>query len=818
MKQPTDERQLKNKKMNYTTWTASIFLFFMVQTSFAQQDGVTVTGTIRDQADKTRLSFVNVLLFQSSDSSFVQGVMTDGDGQFTMEKIKSGEYFLNISFLGFQEENIPVRVGRLSPFLDLGTLYLSEGSEMLDEVLVTGRREEVASNLDRKSILIEDNISQLGGSVLQAMANLPGVTIDRDGKVVLRGSDQVAVLIDGKQTALTGFGEQQALDNIPASAVERIEIINNPSARYDATGMAGIVNIIFKKETREGWNGKVGLTTGLGALGEKRENLPGIRDQYRFTPKVNPSASVNYKKDQINFFFMGDVLYHQQMMRNEFITRTYEDGRVINQQFLENRTQPIYNLKTGLDWSPNEKNLFTFSGLFNYRAYIDLGDLPYFDGASGERVRLWQYYEEEVNQTLLASIAHKYQFKQPGRTLETTFNYSFRRKDEVFYFDNFIPSGIGTDTTSLIADENVYDLTVDYTRPLRSGRYELGTKQRARIFPNFITFTPGINSILDPTLAGSAEYREWLSAIYGNYVWESPHFEIEAGLRVEYAQIDYLVDPNHSVYESDGFSYLEPFPNLRLAWLISDNSNLSLFYNRRVDRPEEKALRVFPTYADPEILRLGNPTLIPQFSQSMELGYKRSWNNGYIYGAAYYRYLQNILTFIITSLPESTNLASIDQNAGNGTNIGIEAIYNQQLYAWLKMDINTNIYRNVINAFTIVNAYPTNTPFSMEEQRAISGNIKANFQVKLPHLTTLQITGIYLAPDLVPQGTIDARYALDFGIKRSIQSGRGELFMNVTDLFNTMIMRYELMGTDFRFRSTDYFETQAVRIGYQYRF
>lgn len=804
--------------MNSNIWFIYLLILLYNIPLEAQENGVTLTGTIRDRTDQSKLSFVNVLLFQSMDSSFIQGVITDEDGQFTMDNIKSGEYYLNVSYLGFQEENIPVRVGRLSPFLDLGSIYLSESSEMLEEVMITARQEEVAGDLDKKSVLIEDNISQLGGSVLQAMSNLPGVTIDRDGKVIIRGSDQVAVLIDGKQTALTGFGEQQALDNIPASAVERIEIINNPSARFDATGMAGIVNIIFKKEKKEGWNGKVGLIAGMGALGIKQENLPGIRDQYRFTPKINPSASVNYKKDKINFFFMGDALYHQQMMRNEFITRIYSDGSEINQQFLENRTQPIYNVKTGLDWSLNDNNLITFSGLFNYRAYVDLGDLPYFNAESGDRLRLWQYYEEEVNQTLQASISHKYQFKQPGRTLETTFNYSFRRKDEVFYFDNFLPASIGTDTTSLIADENVYDLTIDYIRPLRSGRYEIGTKQRARIFPNFITFTPGVNSILDPSLSGSAEYRELLSAVYGNYVWESTHFELEAGLRIEYAQIDYLVDPNHSVYESDGFSYLEPFPNLRFAWLIGDDSNLSLFYNRRVNRPEEKALRVFPTYADPEILRLGNPTLIPQFSQSIELGFKHSWKSGYVYSAAYYRYLQNILTFIITSLPESTRLASIDQNAGDGVNTGVEVILDQKINSWLKMDINTNIYQNVINAFTINNAYPTNTPFSMEEQKAISGNVKANFQIKLPYQTTLQVTGIYLAPDIVPQGTIDARYALDFGIKRTIQNGRGELFLNVTDLFNTMIMRYELMGNDFQLRSTDYFETQAVRLGYQYRF
>jgi len=801
------------------------YIFFIVLITIchaglldAQHDKVTLSGLVLEQSDKSAAAFVNIVLYRAIDSSFIVGTTSNLEGRFTLSDVTPGNYLLNLTFLGFNEVMVPVRVGRLSPYLDLGTYYMTESTEMLEEVIVTGRREEVSGNLEKKSILVEDNISQLGGSVLQAMQNLPGVTIDREGKVILRGSDRVAVLIDGKQTALTGFGEQQALDNIPASAVERIEIINNPSARYDATGMAGIVNIIFKQEKKEGWNGKVGMNAGVGALGIKRENFPGIRDQYRFTPKLNPSASINYKQDKVNFFLMGDVLYHQKMMKNEFIERIYEDGAVIEQQFLENRTQPIYNVKTGIDWSPNRRNTITFSGLFNYRAYTDLGDLPYFDGATGMRNRLWQYYENEVNQTLLASIAHKFQFSQPGHTLETAFNYSFRRKDEVFYFDNILPQIVGTDTTALIADENVYDLTLDYVKPFKSGRLEMGTKQRARIFPNLITFFPGMNSILDPALDGTAEYREWLSAVYGTYVWESSLFEIEAGLRIEYAQIDYLVDPMHAVYKSDGFQYLEPFPTVRTAWKINERSNLSLFYNRRVDRPEERNLRVFPTYADPEILRIGNPGLLPQFAQSVELGYKLSWDRGYVYGAAYYRFLQNLLTNIITRIPESNQLVSIDQNAGRGSNTGLEIIWTQQVYSWLKMDVNTNIYQNRIDAFTITNAYPSDITFRMIEQAAWSGNLKWNLNFKFPKKVTMQITTIYLAPDIVPQGRIDARYSVDGGIKKSIQGGKGELFFNATDIFNTLFMRYEIMANNFEFRSVDYFETQTFRIGYQYRF
>ena len=340
----------------------------------------------------------------------------------------------------------------------------------------------------------------------------------------------------------------------------------------------------------------------------------------------------------------------------------------------------------------------------------------------------------------------------------------------------------------------------------------------ARIFPNDIVFTPGVNSILDPGLAGTAEYREYMSAAYANYVYELKSLELEAGLRAEYSKIDYLVDPNHSVYESDGFDYFGLFPNVRASWLITDNSRLTGFYNRRVDRPSESMLRVFPTYADPEILNIGNPTLIPQYTQSFELGYRRSFEKGYVYGAAYHRISRNILTKIITEIPESNRLASVNQNAGKGYNTGLELVVAGQMASRLKLSLNTNIYLNEIAAFEIENAYPSIISFAREEQSAYAGNAKLIVDIDLPSDWALQLTGTYLSPDIIPQGKILARYYVDGGIKKEVQGGRGELFLNASDIFNTLVVKHELEGSNFSISSQDYYETQVVRIGYQYRF
>ena len=796
-----------------------VFLFFFttINLASAQSANGAVSGNIKIRNSGIPLDYAHTILLNAMDSSFVMGTVSDEDGFFKMEGINQGDYLLRISSIGFEGTLVSLRIGTLNRFVNLGNIYISEYATELEDVLITGRRATITSSMERKNFSIDDNISQMGGSVLEAMRNLPGITVDQDGKLYLRGSDQIIILIDGKQSALTGYGAQQALDNIPASAIERIEIINNPSARYDASGMAGVINIIFRKSKKQGWNGRLGFNGGLGNLSIKKENIASMRDQYIYTPKLNPAVSLNYSKDKLNLFFNGDILWHRRLMKNEFIQRNYEEVQ-IDQQFIENRTQPIYNFQAGLDYQPNDRNKITLSGLYNHRSYIDLGDIAYVDRSTGQRIRLWQYFEDEANETLEARVRHLYSFDQPGRSINSSFSYAFRRKDEIFNFENILVDYFGTDTFFLTAAERVFEFNTDYVHPLRQGRAELGSKQRYRIFPNEVSFIPGINSIMDPSLAGSAEYREFLSSYYGNYIYETSRWEIEAGLRFEYASIDYLVDENHGIYNSGGFDYFGFFPNVRASYRILNAQNWSFFYSRRVDRPEEKNLRSFPTYADPEILSIGNPRLKPQFSNNFEVAYRYSWDNGYFYSAAYIRFIKSMITTIVSKFPNSTLLASIDQNAGTGSNRGIELIVSNEFFSDLKVDLSSNIYQNRIDAFTIEQSYPSNEYLEYPERVSWSGNIKLNAELNLTSGWNIQASGIYLAPDILPQGSIGSRYSVDLGVKKSILSGKMELFFNATDIFNTMQTKTELKGSGLEFISTDHYESQVFRTGFQYRF
>jgi outer membrane receptor protein involved in Fe transport len=797
---------------------SALFLILSIA-CIAQNKQITTSGVVKESTGKSALAFVNILLKNSKDSSFVQGTITNEEGRFTLIEVKPGAYYLELSYTGYEVKKQSVTIGELSAFLDFGAIELTSVAKELDEVRVSASGQNgVSDKLDKKSFSVAQVVSQAGGSVLQVMSSLPGITTTQEGKVQLRGSDKVAVLIDGKQTALTGFDGQKGLDNIPASAIERIEIINNPSAKYDAAGNAGIINIIFKKNRQEGFSGKAGLSSGLGALWQKRKNLPGIRPQYQGTPKVNPSLSLNYRQSKLNTYLQADWLYTETLNRNEFTERYYDNGDVVRQQVKRNRNTSYATLKTGIDYNLDAQNSFAVSGLFNREKIIDRGDIPYYNGDMSKLNRLWQFLEDEVKYTATATLGYQHKFKQPGRLLNVGYNYTWHREDERYFFTNWMPTFTGEDTFKLLSDEFVNDFTVDYVRPMKHGRIEGGVKLRLRSIPINMEFFPGLNSPIDSNAGGPAEYRETIPAVYGTYVLERGKFELEAGLRMEYAAIEYKVNPDHNTYNSDGYTYIRPFPNVRFAYKMNEHNKVSLFYNQRVDRPNEVDIRIFPKYDEPELLKVGNPALRPQFTNTIEIGHKYHRNTASIYSAFYHRIIDGTITRIATQVAGSTILYNVFQNAGRSYNTGAEIVYQQNASQAFTFNVSANVYKNTINAFSAINLYPVPSLYVSETEKATSGNIKFNGSFHLPKGLDIQVTGIYLAPDIIPQGRIGARASVDVGIKKSIQNGKGELFVNGTDIFNTLNVRKDITGNGFRYKTVDYYETQVFRIGYMYKF
>ncbi|URC12172.1 TonB-dependent receptor domain-containing protein [Flavobacterium sp. B183] len=792
-------------------------LVFKTFHATAQNSSATLSGLIKDKTTKSPLPYINVVLKTAKDQKMLFGTLTNEEGRFNLTNVATGNYTLEITAVGYKTKSQKIFVGTLSDFLDLNTIELEEDINTLSEVVVTSKSSEVSAKMDKKVFSVSDNIAQSGGSVLQSMQNLPGVTL-HEGKVQLRGNDKVMVLIDGKQTALTGFGNQSGLDNIPASAIEKIEIINNPSAKFDANGNAGIINIIYKKNKQEGLNGKIGISSGYGALWERKANLPSIRPQYQMTPKINPSLSLNYRKEKINTYLQADYLYTETLNKNEFVTRTYDDGTIINQQTVRNRNTHFTTLKSGIDWNYNEHNSFSFSALFGSEKIIDNGDEPFFNQDYSQRLRLWSFLEDELKTTVMASASYEHKFKQPGHKLNAGINYTYHREDEKYFFTNTLPTSVGQDAFKLLSDEKVVDINVDYIRPLKYGRFETGFKFRNREIPTNMQFFPGVNSPIDANAGGWANYKEIIPALYSNYIFETDKIEAELGLRLEYVKLQYDVNPNHPTYKSDGYNYTEPFPNVRFGYKIDDKNKITAFYNRRVDRPAEVDIRIFPKYDDAEIIKVGNPALRPQFTSAFEIGYKKTIEKGYFTSSVYYRIINGTIARIATTVPGSSLIYNVFQNADKSSSVGIEAVYSKEITPWYSFNLNGNLYQNTIDAFTVTNLYPVPSTYYGKRQQMVSGNLKWNNSLQLNKTLKGQISAVYLAPDIIPQGKIDSRFSVDLGLKKTVQKGKGEIFVNATDIFNTLSIRKDIQGEGFNYRSKDFYETQVVRFGYSYKF
>jgi len=399
-----------------------ILMVFVVR-MMSGQTTATISGRIIDAISTEAFPFASIVLL-NSDTVMTTGTLSELDGRFTLEGIPQGTYQLEYSYIGYRTERVPILVGEKNPVYNLGDLNIVTQANELEEVVINAQMATVSSNLDKKSFSLTDQVAQSGGSILDAMKALPGIAVDQEGNVLLRGSDQVAVLIDGKQSGMTGFGSQRGLGNIPAANIERIEIINNPSAKYDASGMAGIINIIYKKEKETGFNGEIGMSLGLGELTTRKENLTTSLGRYKTNPKYNPNVSLNYRTTKSNSYLQAEVLNQRKIPNNEFTTRSYNDGTKTISAVPENRKQTHYIIKTGTEWNLNENNSLGISGIWDYESHVDTSQVPFIDLLTNQRNRYYHWNEFEVTGFVNVQADFEHKFADPGHQLTVQTQYS----------------------------------------------------------------------------------------------------------------------------------------------------------------------------------------------------------------------------------------------------------------------------------------------------------------------------------------------------------------------------------------------------------
>jgi outer membrane receptor protein involved in Fe transport len=653
------------------------------------------------------------------------------------------------------------------------------------------------------------------------MKALPGVSITQEGSVSLRGSDRVTILIDGKPSALTGYGNQSGLGSIPAASIESIEVINNPSSRYDSAGMAGIINIIYRKTNQTGLSGDAGLSVGVGALQKRRPDLPTQLGSFSNNWKAIPSVTLNYQTDVARYLLQGEVLGQNNLPNNEFTTRFYDDGRIIESQVPENREQIHYILKGGMDRSIGARDTLAITALYDFEHHKDVAQVPFIERRTGQRLRYWFWEEQEDTGNANLSATFKHNFAQPGHVLSANLQYNRAWEDEAYYLNEDSPIRVGTDATHIIATEHTVPLLIDYVRPLSSGRIEAGVKLQARWMPVTYDVVRGFRSVIYPGLGDTSDWGENTYAAYVNAVYDRPGYSVEAGLRGEQTEVHYDLDPANIYYPtSDAYGYFKLYPNVRLTWKADDNNTIAAFFNKRVDRPSEAELRIFPKYDDPELLKVGNPYLRPQFTTTYETTYRRAWTGGSASAALYYRDIEDPFTRVFAidgTNPTYSIVNRIYQNVGRATNAGVELIGQQKIGNWLTLSGSANFYQIEFDAYDTLLLFPTRRPFHVEASKDTTWDGKLSAQVKLPGQAELQGSYVYQAEKTIAQGRQAARSSFDLGFKTPL-SDRLDLTLAATDIFNQFGIKQDIDGAGFRAVYENYYQTQAVTAGLKYRF
>jgi len=526
------------------------------------QETNTISGQVIDESTGEPIEFASVSV-SATTGELISGNITSGAGRFEIRGIANGEYLLGVSFVGYGSFTQSLLLGELNNNYDLGRIYLTEMITELQSVEVTATRSVIAEDLDRKSYSLDNLLTQSGGSILDAMKTMPGVTVDQEGKIILRGSDKVVVLIDGKQSGLTGLGNQKGLGNIPSANIERIEIINNPSAKYDAAGMAGIINIIYKQENQSGLSGSAGFTYGIGAFTRPRNDLPTQLGSYSPTPKYIPSLDLNYNNNNFNIFLQSEVFIQKALPNNEFTTRYYDDGRVTASQVPENRKQKHYIFRGGFDYYINSSNTLSLSGIYDWERHQDTAQVAYINMVENSRNRYINWNEDEITGIMNYALRFEHLFPQAGHQINAGIQYTRNWEDETYYINDSSEIRQGRDITSVLGDEHAFNIDLDYIKPLTSGRLESGVKLQVRNLPVDYSVDRGENSIVYP---GMGEWTRWGETVYAgylNWVHERPKYDVEGGLRAEYTTVFYKMDPANIYYpNNDSYDYFDFFPNV----------------------------------------------------------------------------------------------------------------------------------------------------------------------------------------------------------------------------------------------------------------
>ena len=761
----------------------------------------TISGTVVDKSTNRPMEFVNVVLRNKADSAIVAGTETDSKGKFGFIDVPAGEYFIRFSFIGYSERRTSVhKIDARNLNWNIGTVPLTESSVSLDEVVVTGQKAYFNNSVDRKVYNIGQDIMSKSGSTSELLQNIPSVEVDIDGNVSLRGSSGVLILINGKTSPLMAKSSATVLQQMPASSIERIEIITNPSAKYKPDGASGIINIVLKKNTGMGSNGSVSANVGNDS-------------------RANGNVRFSYNPGDVTLFGNYSIRADSRNRINTD-TRTQIDVSSALSYYKDEQfsyANPLsHSISLGAEYNVDPSNSLGLSGNYFHNGFVRSekstktiqNALSVVTDNYG-RNRWDDEYEVEYGLKFFAE--HKFEKKDHRLRLESSTSKAPEQEDN-HYTDLywFPPAPNQYDNTLIKQTEKKNELTIDYSDPLsEESTFEAGYagEMNNRDMDFYGESYDQVRKLFvkDVAVTNRFIYDETIHAFYATYEQSFGSFGFMAGLRAEQSSVkSNLVTLDSSIVNR----YFSLFPTVHLSYKLNEAAEARLSYSRRTHRPEGDDLNPFPEYRDPRNISSGNPNLLPEYVHSVELGCKFETDQISLFPALYYRYTYDRFTSITKILNDST-LLTTRTNLSNDQALGVEVILSGSVGDILTSHASANVFFNQIDASNL--GYSGN-----KSTTSWSGAVTMNLN---PTKTSMmQMNASFNSRRLTAQGENLPSYVVNLGLRQELLEGKLALVLTVADVFRTLKRTSELSTPLLTQKVINARDSRVVYFGFTYYF
>ncbi|MCL7988022.1 TonB dependent receptor [Sphingobacterium sp. lm-10] len=786
------------------------------------QQKAQIQGIVVDAATKQPVSGASINILTQTTKAYLRGQQSQEDGKFRVENLDASTYALRVTNVGYDEylqENITLAQGRQ---LTVDTIFLQTENRVIEDVVVNARTPDMQIGIDRKIFDVSQSLVSAGGTASELLANVPTLQVDQEGTVSLRGSSNVRILIDGKESAMAGSDIGALLQTLPAEVIDKVEIMTNPSSKYDAEGQSGIINIVLKKNARIGFNGSVNASGG--SFGN-----------------AMAGATLNYRNDKFNHF--GNYNFNRRVNRGDGFNENiiYRDTSGIldpsRRIFSTNDTRRAGNnhtLRLGTDYFLSEKTTLSLAGNLSLRENDRRQTLMYEyrnvpgNGPTGDRIS--QQFEDDLGLDLQFDFRQRLRKEGEELTANVSFGYDTEEGTNDFN-ETFAGSRadiLRNNQTSEMGRN--WNMQLDYVLPLgENHKFETGYRSIIRTSEDaqysFVSRDGSGNLLPDYFLSNEFDLKNEVHALYVNYQrMLTSRLGAQFGLRGEQMNLTstyYNLDPAAPVDQratDGGYDFLRLFPSAYLTYEIGNQGDkIQLSYSRRVQRPRGWQVNPFISAADESNLRQGNPNLRPEDIHAAEMAYSKSYNRWNFVSTLFYRRTNDMINPLqvdpsTADLPIEFQNASyfLWENVGTSNDLGLELISKVDLASWWDITANVNIFNNRIS--------PTIEGVGLNRVNTVNwdGNLMTN--VKFMPTLSLQARGDYRSGRERPQGNMKAMYGMDLALKKDILRNRASILFNVRDVFNSRRFEMESFLPDRYIGMANRWNRRMLTLTFTYRF